>query len=89
MKITCDPDKSRKNEETRGLPFSLAEDFDWGDALVLKDERKDYGEDRYQALGWIGDRLHMLVFMLRRDEIRIISLRRANRREEKLYDETT
>jgi uncharacterized DUF497 family protein len=51
------------------------------------DDRYDYGEDRTQTLGLIGGRLHMLVFTMRGDVLRAISLRKANRREAKLYDE--
>jgi uncharacterized DUF497 family protein len=48
--------------------------------------RMDYGEPRYQALGLIGDRLHMLVFTPRADRLHIISLRKANQREIRHYE---
>ena len=79
--LTYDPAKSERNEALRGLPFSLAESFDWTTALVAEDVRKDYTERRYQALGLIGEQLHMLVFTPRRSSVHVISLRRANRRE--------
>ena len=69
----------------RGLAFSLAEDFDWTTALVVEDTRKDYPEPRYQALGLLGELLHMLVFTPRRETVHVISLRRANRRERTSY----
>jgi uncharacterized DUF497 family protein len=53
MPVAYDPAKSERNEATRGLAFSLAEGFDWSTALLVEDERKDYGERRYQALGMI------------------------------------
>ena len=81
MPVTFDPAKSERNEAQRGLAFSLAEEFDWSTALVLEDARKVYEERRYQALGFIADRLHMLVFTPRHGAIHVISLRRANRRE--------
>ena len=85
MPVTYDPAKSERNEATRGLAFSLAEGFDWSTALLVEDERKDYGERRYQALGMIGEDLHMLVFTPRDGAVHVISLRRANRREVKRY----
>ena len=79
--LTYDPAKSARNEARRGSAFSLAEHFDWTRALVAEDTRKDYGERRYQALGLIGEHLHMLVFTPRGTDVHVISLRRANRRE--------
>ena len=70
----------------RGLPFDEVADLDWNTAFIVKNERRDYGEDRYRVLGKIGDRLYAVVFTPREDEIRVISFRRANRREEVLYD---
>lgn len=58
------------------------ESFEWGTALI---ERSDRQEVRYVATGYIGDRLHKVVFTERHDVIRIISLRKANRREEIRY----
>jgi len=55
-------------------------------ALVVPDDRLDYGETRWLALGLIGKQLFSLAFTLRDDRIRVISLRRASRKERKLYD---
>jgi uncharacterized protein len=85
MRVTYDPAKSLRNDEDRGLPFPLAEDFDWSCALIVEDTREDYGERRYQALGFIGEHLHMLVFTPRGSAIHVVSLRRANRRERTRY----
>ena len=63
----------------------MADCVDWAGALVAKDERADYGEGRYQALGLIEGRLHRLVFTPRDDGIRVISLRKANKREAPRY----
>jgi uncharacterized DUF497 family protein len=81
VSLSYDLTKSERNEALRGLPFSLAEHFDWTTALVVEDTRKDYAERRYQALGLIDGQLHMLVFTPRRGTVHVISLRRANRRE--------
>lgn len=65
MKIAFDPAKNERNIRQRGLSFELAEDFDFENAMYLEDSRKDYGETRIRALGFIGDRLHALVFTMR------------------------
>ena len=61
--------------------------FDWATALIRADTRSDYGEARFQALGLLDMRVHLAVFTIRDDALRIISLRRANRREERRYEE--
>ena len=81
MRVTYDPAKSQHNELVRGLTFAMAEDFDWSDALIVEDTREDYQERRYQALGLLGQHLHMLVFTPRAGAVHVISLRRANQRE--------
>lgn len=85
MFISFDAAKSERNEQERGLPFSAAEHFEWSSALIRLDDRKDYGEPRYQALGFIDDRLHALVFTPRLGRAHIISLRKANDREVARY----
>lgn len=85
MLLSYDPAKSERNIELRGLPFGLAEEFDWTTALIVQDTRRDYAEPRFQALGLLGAQLHMLVFTPRRSTVHVISLRRANRRERKAY----
>lgn len=87
MQITYDPAKCERNIAERGLSFDLARDFDWPTALVLEDQRHDYGERRFQALGFIGERLHMLVFTPRTGVVHVISLRKANKREVSGYEQ--
>jgi uncharacterized protein len=84
--VAYDPDKNEKNLASRGISFDRATDFDWSSALVAEDTRKDYGELRFQALGFIEGRLHMLVFTPRAGDTHVISLRKANKREVKRYE---
>ena len=86
MKIDFDPAKSKKNALERGLPFELIEAFEWASALLVEDERKRYAERRFQALGYIADRLHMMVFTPTPGGIRVISLRKANTREVRRHE---
>lgn len=85
MPVTFDPAKSERNVIERGISFDLANDFDWCAALVAEDTRRDYGERRFQAVGFIGERLHVLVFAPRGQDLHGISLRRANERERDRY----
>lgn len=91
MKITYDQNKNQRNIEERNLPFDLAIDFHWDTALIEPDLRKHYPEPRYVAAGFIGttERLHILVFTPIIDGIRVISLRKANKREVKHYENRT
>ena len=87
MEIEFDPEKHDRNVRERGISFEQARDFEWDGALVWRDTRRDYSEERFIALGLIGKRLHSLVFTVRGDAVRIISLRKANRREELPYEQ--
>jgi uncharacterized protein len=79
--IEFDPAKSRKNAEERGMPFEMAEDFEFETALVRRDTRKDYPESRFQGIGLIGGTVCFLVFTPKPDGFRVISLRTAKRKE--------
>lgn len=85
--ITYDSAKSNRNIEERGLSFELVRAFDFETALFVVDDRHDYGEIRYLGFGWVGERLHALVFTRTRDGIRVISFRKANQREVRRYEE--
>lgn len=87
MELEFDPAKDQRNVAERGISFALAADFDFDTALIARDDRRDYGEPRFMALGFIGDRLHVLVFTMRGQTLRVISLRRANERECARYAE--
>jgi uncharacterized DUF497 family protein len=87
MEVSFDPVKSESNVTDRGLPFTLVEQMEWSNAVIKEDVRKNYGERRYVALGMIGDRLHAVVFTPRADKVHVISLRKANQREVKDYEQ--
>ena len=87
MKIEFDPGKDLINRQKHGMSLAEAERMDFSAALYAMDDRYDYGEERTQALGLIDGRLHMLVFTMRGGVLRAISLRKANSKEVKRYDE--
>ena len=83
-----DPKKGDRNIAERGLSLDLAEQLDWTTALIWEDTRKEYGERRYCVIGLIEDRLHSVVFTPRNGMPRVISLRKANKREVNRYEKT-
>ncbi len=87
MDVAYDPKKNETNIAERGLSFETARDFEMAGALIVEDLRKEYPERRFQALGYIADRLHMLVFTPRNGKVHVISLRKANPREVKRYEQ--
>ena len=87
MEITYDLNKDAINRAKHGVSLADAEYIDWLSALERLDDREDYGEVRYRAFGFIGNRLHCVVYVDRDDGRRIISLRKANGREVKDYVE--
>jgi uncharacterized DUF497 family protein len=89
MKIDFDPEKSCKNIHNRELPFELAAEFDWETALYAEDVRNAYPERRFVAMGYLGERLHVICFTPMEDGVRIISFRKANVREVRLYEKET
>ena len=86
MEITYDPEKNERNLRERGLSFEMVTKFDFDSAIFTTDTRKDYGEMRTRALGFIGGKLYALVFTMRGSALRVISLRRANRKERSRYE---
>jgi uncharacterized DUF497 family protein len=78
--------KRLTNLNLHRLDFLDAGEFNWESALVTLDDRKDYGEDRYIALGEFHSRLTVLVFTVRENAIRLISWRKANSREVLFYE---
>jgi uncharacterized DUF497 family protein len=86
VRISFDPAKDELNIRVRGLSFLAAADFDFERALYAVDDRRDYGETRYVALGMLGDRLHVLCFVETDDGVRVVSFRKANAREVRRYE---
>lgn len=88
MEYEWDDAKNRANRSKHGISFSAVETFNWSTCTQKLDDRRDYGEARYIATGFIRERLHILVYTLRGENIRVIGLRKANPREVKHYEQT-
>jgi uncharacterized DUF497 family protein len=89
VQIDFDPEKDACNFDKHGLSLALAAALDWQAALVWVDERYEYGEARMIALAPSRGILYYVAFVDRGHTRRIISLRRANRREVKHYVEAS
>lgn len=89
MKILFDPAKDALNFQKHGVHLAEAEELEWDAALVKQDSRHNYGEARQIGYAPMANRLYCVVFVERGDELRIISLRKANSREVNRYVQET
>ena len=80
-----DEAKRVENLAKRGVDFHAIRGFDWSLAIVHPDERFPYGEERFIAHGPVEGRLYAIVYTLRDEATRIVSFRKANRREQAAY----
>ena len=88
MQFDFDSGKDATNLSKHGLSLAAAAELSREAALVWLDDRADYGEVRMVALAPLGNILYFVAFVDREPARRIISLRRANRREVNHYVKT-
>ncbi len=85
MKISYDEAKRRQTLEARGLDFRDAGRMFAGDCLTVEDDRRDYGERRFQTMGLLDGVVVMIVWTPRDAGRRIISMRKCNGPERDFY----
>ena len=85
MKIEFDPAKREATLEHRELDMARAAEIFAGATLTIADDRKEYGEPRFISIGRLDGRMVVSVWTPRGAARRIISLRKANDREQALY----
>jgi uncharacterized DUF497 family protein len=85
MAIIFDPVKRDRALAERGLDFARCADIFAGEHVTAEDDRNDYGEQRYITVGWLEQRMIVVVWTQRSGDRRIISMRKANDREQKVY----
>jgi uncharacterized DUF497 family protein len=86
--VEFDPTKDRTNIRDHGISLRRAEDFDFDAARYDLDDREDYGEVRWNAIGFLDARLYSLTFTeIREGVVRAISLRKASTLEKTRYEE--
>lgn len=81
-----DEAKNALNRLKHGFGFELIEGFDWSSAITRIDERFAYGEVRRVAYGWIDQVGYAVVFVVRGERIRLISLRRMHAKEMRKHE---
>lgn len=87
MKITFDEAKRARTLAERGLDFATVSEVFNGRHMTVEDDRQDYGEARYITVGFLEGRMVVLVWTPREDTRRIISMRKANEREQAAYSD--
>ncbi len=85
MRIAFDEEKRRLTLQARGLDMADAGLVFEGPTLTVPDDRRDYGERRMITVGLLRGRMVVLVWTQRGAWRRIISMRKANDREQALY----
>ncbi len=86
MRYEWDEAKNRSNYEKHGLRFEDASTVFAGPCVTFEDDRVDYGEERFITLGLLDGRAVAIAHTLRGVANRIISMRKANRREKEIYE---
>ena len=86
MQFSCDPHKSRANFFKHGIVLEFAQHLVWAKEVVWQDVRYHYNEVRMSGLVPLEGKIYAVVYVLRAESTRMISLRKANNREIQLYD---
>ena len=87
MAIEFDPAKGSRNLRERGLSFASVAELDWSTARVAPSRQTQHGEARFVAIGRIEGVVCVTIFTVRGENLRVISLRRAKRREVRDYEQ--
>ena len=88
MRFEWDEAKRRANLEKHGLDFADSPEMFAGEMVIALDRRLDYGEARFIGFGPLKGRVMAIIFSRRMpDLIRIVSLRKANQRERRRYEQ--
>lgn len=88
MRLEWDEEKREANIRKHGIDFVGAEAIFTGVTVTIEDDRLDYGERRFVTFGLLEGRLVAVVHTERADVLRIISIRKATRSEEKGFFST-
>ncbi len=85
MKFIWHEPKRQTNQKKHGIDFANAEKIFAGSTFTFEDNRENYGERRWVTLGLLNMRVIVIVHTETQDEIRIISMREANKNEQLLF----
>jgi len=83
--FTWDERKRKTNLRKHGIDFADAESVFAGLVLTFEDDRFDYGEHRFITVGMLNDIVVVIAHTERNEGIRVISMRKATKNEQKIY----
>jgi uncharacterized DUF497 family protein len=86
MDLEWDEEKRQRTLRERGLDFADVVYFDRDSIVIDRDSRQEYGEPRYNWTGTLDGVLCRVCWTPRHGRMRIISMRKANDRERKVYE---
>ncbi|HET7413861.1 MAG TPA: BrnT family toxin [Pararhizobium sp.] len=89
MELEWDENKRKQTLEERGLDFADVIRFEFEQAMTLPDRRKDYGEERFNSMGYLDGVLCNVCWTTRNGRFRVISLRKCNERERTKYEKAS
>lgn len=85
MKFEWDEAKRRANVRKHGIDFVGCEVVFEGFTVTVEDDRFDYGEQRFVTFGLLESRVVAVSHTENADTIRVISIRKATKREQQNY----
>ncbi|NET58612.1 MAG: BrnT family toxin [Symploca sp. SIO2E6] len=85
MEYEWDEAKRLANLRKHGIDFTDVKIVFDGDILTVEDDRYNYGEQRFVTFGLLQGRVVAVVYTEREDRIRIISVRKATKYEQRVY----
>jgi len=87
MEFEWDENKNKSNLEKHGIDFNDAKEvFKDENSKLSQDLRKDYGEIRWRIIGKIYGSIISVIYTMRNKAVRIISARKASRKERSEYN---
>lgn len=85
MRFTWDERKRKVTLRKHGIDFADAESVFAGLVLTFEDDRFDYGEHRFITVGMLNDLVVVIAHTERQEGVRIMSMRKATKNEQKIY----
>ena len=85
MKFECDVNKSLSNKQKHGIDFEEAKLL-WNDDKMVEIKTSFEDEERFINIGKINSKVYAVIITYRKENIRIISARRARKKEIEIYE---
>ncbi len=86
MELEWDEVKRLGTLRERHLDFADVARFDYDTVVTWPDDRRDYGEARFNSYGYLDGVLCTYCFTMRQGRLRVISMRKVNERERQRYE---